>query len=101
MILRLWHGYAKPKDADTYQSMLLDTILPGIHRVKGCQGSYVLRRDWKDEVEFITLTLWQSVDAIREFAGPTLNKAVIYPAAEQLLVRYDDKSTHYDCFRSE
>jgi heme-degrading monooxygenase HmoA len=101
MITRLWHGYTRPEDADTYQEMLLRTILPGIHRIAGYRGSYVLRKDSDDEVEFITLTFWESMDAIRAFAGPSLTKAVIVPEAEKLLTRYDERSTHYTSFRSD
>ena len=101
MIARLWHGYTKPEDASTYHEMLLNTILPGIHRIAGYQGSYVLRKDSPDEVEFITLTFWESLDAIREFAGPDYEHSVIAPEAARLLTRHDEHSTHYDSSRSE
>lgn len=101
MITRLWHGYTKPEDANTYQEMLLSRILPGIHRVEGYKGSYVLRKDAENEVEFITLTFWESMAAVRRFAGPNYEVAVIALEAKELLTRYDEKSTHYDSFRSE
>ena len=101
MIARLWHGYTKPEDAPTYHEMLLTSILPGIHRIAGYQGSYVLRKDGKDEVEFITITFWESLDAIREFAGPDYERCVIVPEAAHLLVRHDERSTHYDSIRSD
>ena len=101
MIARLWHGYTKPEDAPTYHEMLLKTILPGIHRIAGYKGSYVLRKDGPDEVEFITLTFWESLDAIREFAGPDYEHSVILPEAARLLTRHDEYSTHYDASRSE
>jgi heme-degrading monooxygenase HmoA len=101
MITRLWHGYTKPEHAGTYQEMLLTTILPGIHRIAGYKGSYVLRKDGKDEVEFITLTFWESLDAVRQFAGPDYERAVIIPEAAALLIRHDERSTHYDSIKSE
>ena len=101
MITRLWHGYTKPEDAGTYQEMLLTNILPGIHRVSGYKGSYVLRKNGTDEVEFITLTFWESLAAVREFAGPDYERAVIIPEADALLLRHDERSTHYDSFRSD
>ena len=101
MIARLWHGYTRPADAGTYHEMLLSSILPGIHRIPGYKGSYVLRKEGKDEVEFITLTFWESIDAIREFAGPDYELSVIAPEAASLLVRHDELSTHYNASRSE
>ncbi|HKP92496.1 MAG TPA: hypothetical protein VJS88_01265 [Chthoniobacterales bacterium] len=101
MIARLWHGYTKPEDAPTYHEMLLKSILPGIHRIAGYKGSYVLRKEAETEVEFITITLWESVDAIREFAGPDYEKCVIAPDAAHLLTRHDVRSTHYDAVKSE
>jgi heme-degrading monooxygenase HmoA len=101
MITRLWHGYTTPTNAPTYQEMLLTRILPGIHRIAGYKGSYVLRKDGNDEVEFITLTLWESLDAIREFAGADCERAVIIPEAAALLTRHDERSTHYESIRSE
>jgi heme-degrading monooxygenase HmoA len=81
--------------------MLLKNILPGIHRIRGYKGSYVLRRDCGDEVEFITLTFWESLDAIREFAGPDYERSVIAPEAAKLLTRHDERSIHYESTRSE
>lgn len=101
MIARLWHGYTKPEDAPTYHDMLLKRILPGIHRIAGYKGSYVLRRDAGEEAEFITITFWESLDAIREFAGPDYERCVIAPDAAPLLTRHDERSTHYDSIRSE
>ena len=101
MITRLWHGYTRPENAGTYQEMLLTNILPGIHRVPGYKGSYVLRKDGKDEVEFITLTFWESLDAVRQFAGQDYERAVIIPEAAALLTRHDERSDHYESFRSD
>ena len=101
MIARLWHGHTKPEDAGTYHDMLLTSILPGIHRIAGYKGSYVLRKDAADEVEFITITFWESRDAIREFAGTDYERSVIAPEAAKLLTRHDERSTHYESTRSE
>ena len=101
MIARVWHGYTKPEQADTYEEMLRNTILPGIHRVAGYKGCYVLRKGEGAEVEFITVTLWESMDAVRQFAGPNYETPVIVPEAEDLLTRHDKKSTHYQAFYSE
>jgi heme-degrading monooxygenase HmoA len=97
MIMRIWHGWTRRKDADTYESMLRDEILPGIHRISGYLGAHLLRRNnGDDEVEFITITTWDTWDAIREFAGADGSASVIYPKAHDLLTRFDEYSEHYE-----
>jgi heme-degrading monooxygenase HmoA len=101
MIARLWHGYTHATNAPIYEQMLLTDILPGIHRVAGYKGCYLLQRQNGGEVEFITVTLWESLDAVRQFAGPDYTKSVIAPQAEALLTRHDPESVHYQCLRSD
>ena len=102
MISRIWHGWAKPEDADAYEKLLRSEILPGIHRVKGFKGATVLRRELKSEVEFVTLTLFDSIEAVREFAGDDYERAVILPQARKLLARFDERSAHYETvFRAD
>ncbi len=96
MISRVWHGWTRREDADAYERMLRSTILPGIHRVAGYRGADLLRRDGGDEVEFVTVTLFDSMDAVRAFAGPDYEKAVIHADARSLLTRYDEQSAHYE-----
>jgi heme-degrading monooxygenase HmoA len=101
MIARLWHGYTNRTNAPIYEKMLLGDILPGIRKLQGYRGCYVLQRKNGAEVEFITLTLWESIDAVRQFAGLDYTKAVIAPQAEILLTRYDAESVHYECVHSD
>ena len=96
MIARIWHGWTKPENADAYQQLLKTKILPGIHRVKGYRGAHLLRRESGREVEFITITMWDSMEAVREFAGRDRAHAVVPPEAQKLLARFDDASVHYD-----
>ena len=96
MIARIWHGYAKPGHADAYEAMLKPELLPGIGKVKGYKGSYLLRREAGEEVEFITIMLWDSIDAIRAVAGPDYETAVVPQERRQHLARYDPKSQHYE-----
>ena len=96
MIARLWHGWTKPENADEYESLLRTLILPKIHRVSGYNGAWLMRRRAGAEVEFVTLTFWDSWDAVREFAGESQNHAVIPEAARKLLSRFDEQSVHYD-----
>ena len=101
MISRVWHGWTKRENADSYERMLRTTILPGIHRVAGFQGADLLRRDDGDEVEFVTITRFDSMDAVRAFAGADYEVAVIHPDAQDLLTRYDARSAHYETIARE
>lgn len=96
MIARIWHGYTKPEHADAYEAMLKPELLPGISKVKGYRGSYLLRRNMGAEVEFITIILWESIDAIRAVAGADYETAVIPPERRKYLARYDAKASHYE-----
>ena len=95
MIARLWHGWTKPENADAYQKLLTAEILPGIHRVSGYRGAQLLRREAGEDVEFVTLTFFDSMDAVREFAGEDYEVAVIVPEGRALLARFDERSAHY------
>lgn len=97
MIARLWHGWTKPENADAYENLLRAKILPGIHRVKGYKGAWLMRRETEnEEVEFITLTVWESWDAIQEFAGVSQSHSVVPEEAQRLLSRFDQEAIHYD-----
>jgi heme-degrading monooxygenase HmoA len=92
----MWHGYTRSEDADAYDEILRNEILPRIHRIAGYRGCYLLRRDAGQEVEFVTLTMWDSWEAIEEFAGPSKTRAVIDPKADALITHCDEQSVHYD-----
>src|ERR1051325_6490849 len=96
MISRIWHGWTTPRDADAYEALLRDEMFPEIQRIPGARGAYLLRREAGDEVEFMTITQFDDMDAVRAFAGPELTRAVIHPAAHALLRRYDAHSVHYE-----
>jgi heme-degrading monooxygenase HmoA len=96
MIGRLWHGWTQPENAGAYESLLEEKILPGIHRVGGYRGAYLLRRETNGEIEFTTLTLFDSLDAVRAFAGEDYTTAVVPEEARKLLSRFDERSAHYE-----
>ena len=96
MIARLWHGWTTPENADPYENLLRHEMFPDIRRVEGSKGAYLLRRDAGKEVEFLTITLFESLDAVRRFAGENYQTAVLHPKAHALLSRYDAKSEHYE-----
>ena len=91
MIVRVWRGRTSRDNADAYQRLLATSVLPGIDRVQGFRGAELLRRDAGDEVEFMTLTRFASLDAVREFAGDDYERAVISEDADQLLSSFDDR----------
>ena len=96
MIARVWHGYTTPDNADAYESMLQPELLPGLSTKSGFRGSYVLRRPHGDEVEFITIILWDSLDDIRAVAGANYEAAVIPDERKRVLSRWDATAAHYD-----
>jgi antibiotic biosynthesis monooxygenase (ABM) superfamily enzyme len=96
VIARIWHGWTAPEDADAYEEFLRTKMFPSIHRVPGYLGADLLRRADGDEIAFITITRFESLDAIREFAGEDYEQAVVEPEARALLSHFDERSTHYE-----
>ncbi|MGD2147150.1 MAG: antibiotic biosynthesis monooxygenase [Anaerolineae bacterium] len=98
MISRIWHGRTTPENADTYEALLKEEIFVGIEerRIGGFRGSQLLRRDVGDEVEFVTIMRFESLDAVIEFAGDDHEVAVVPSAARAVLSRSDERSQHYE-----
>jgi heme-degrading monooxygenase HmoA len=96
MIARHWTGWTRPQDADAYEQLLRETVLPGLRRLDGYQGGYVLRRALGEEVEFVVVNLFVSLEAVRAFAGADYETAVFEPEALRLLCRVEPKALHYE-----
>ncbi|HEY2791899.1 MAG TPA: antibiotic biosynthesis monooxygenase [Micromonosporaceae bacterium] len=96
MISREWSCRCAPANADRYEQMLLTEILPELDQVEGCRGAYVFRRDVGDEVEFVVLHLFDSLDAIRAFAGADYETAVVPEPARAVLTSFDPVARHFD-----
>ena len=96
MIARIWHGYTRPEDADAYEAKLKPEMLPGIGKVPGYRGGYVLRRSLENEIEFITIMIWESLDAIKAVAGPNYTVSIIPEDRLKYLVRHDGHAVHYE-----
>jgi heme-degrading monooxygenase HmoA len=96
MIVRAWRGYASAAGADAYPKHLLESVRPKLERRAGFRGLWLLRRPAGEEIEYLVLTHWQSMDAIRAFAGDDPERAVVEPEARATLVRFDDLVTHYE-----
>ena len=95
MIARVWHGWTSAQNADAYERHLRTTVFPGIHRVEGYTGAHLFRRQDGEEVEFVAITYFESMDAVQGFAGPDYGVAVISEEAGKLLSRYDQRAEHY------
>ncbi len=96
MICRLWHGWTARASADDYARYLREELYPRLEGAAGYRGHHVLRRADGEEVEFVTLTWFDSLDAVRSFAGDEYELPVITERAQALLARYDDRAVHYD-----
>ncbi len=98
MISRIWHGWTTPEHADSYESLLKQEILVGIanREIEGYRGIELFRREAGQEVEFVTIMYFDSMAAVRTFAGADFDVAVVPPKAQALLSRYDSRSQHYE-----
>jgi heme-degrading monooxygenase HmoA len=96
MIGRVWRGWTTAELATGYVAHLRDATFPALAGIDGHAGAYALRREADGEVEFVVLTLWHSLDAVRAFAGDDYEVAVVPPEAERVLTRFEDTVTHYE-----
>lgn len=96
MIARIWSGAVRTTDADEYAGYIRETGFAEYGRTPGNRGAWLLRRDDKATTEFITLSLWETVDAIRAFAGEDIEAAVLYPEDQRYLIDGESRITHYD-----
>jgi antibiotic biosynthesis monooxygenase (ABM) superfamily enzyme len=96
VIARIWHGWTLPENADAYEEFLRTRMFPSIHRVPRSLGADLLRRDGASEIAFVTITRFESVEAVKAFAGEEYERAVVEPEARQLLSRFDERSEHYE-----
>lgn len=100
MIARTWHGMVPRARGDEYYGYLQETGLKEYRETPGNRGVFVLRRDEGDRAHFLLLTLWDSWDAIRAFAGPRTDRAVYYPRDREFLLELEPTVTHYDVLGS-
>jgi heme-degrading monooxygenase HmoA len=98
MIMRYWRGWATRENADAYQRIVSTTVLPHIASLglSGYHGAYLMRREVGDEVEFATITMFDSLDDVRAFAGDDYEQAYVPAEARAVLTRFDERCAHYD-----
>jgi heme-degrading monooxygenase HmoA len=100
MIARLWKGVAPDKpNADAYLRHLGAKVLPALATIDGYRDLRVLRREDRGRVEFLVMTFWDSMAAIRRFAGADPERSVVEPEARAVLAEYDDFVRHYEVER--
>ena len=98
MIVRIWHGWTTPGDADKYEALLKEEIFVGIQNrhIRGFKSIQLLRREVGEEVEFVTIMWFDSLDAVSEFAGENYEVAVVPEKARAVLSHFDERSQHYE-----
>jgi heme-degrading monooxygenase HmoA len=96
MIARIWTGATRADDRDRYLDYLKVTGLAEYARTPGLQSSLTLRRIVDDRAEFVLITLWDSMESIRGFAGESPDRAVFYPEDDRFLVERDEQVSHFE-----
>lgn len=98
MIKRIWHGWTSHENADVYEKLLKREIFPGIEakKVKGYRNIELLRRPLEDEVEFITVMQFETLDDVKNFVGEEYETAYVPERARAVLKRFDKCSQHYE-----
>ncbi len=98
MIARLWHGRTRLSDADTYAEFMRERAAPDYGSVEGLERLYFLRRDDGDVAHFLLVTLWDSMESVRQFAGDEPEKAKYYPEDDDFLLEKEETSALYEVF---
>ncbi len=98
MISRIWHGWTTHQNADKYEALLKEEIFVGIlnRHIPGFKNIQLLRRELKDETEFITIMIFDSIKSVEEFAGHDYEQAVVPQTARAVLSHFDERSQHYE-----
>lgn len=96
MIARIWRGWTRPEDAEAYVEYLQQTGAPGSLGTPGNHGFFILHRPSGDREEFVTVSLWDSLEAVKAFAGDDVEKAVFYPEDERFLVDRERTVSHFE-----
>ena len=96
MIARIWRGAVRRTDGDAYAEYMRETGLAAYAETPGNRGAWMLRRDAGDRTEFVMFTLWDSIEAVKAFAGEDYETAVFYPEDDRFLVERDLTASHYE-----
>ena len=101
-IKRVWHGWTTPENAAQYQNLLHNEVFAGIEakNIPGYQSIELMRRDTPDEVEFVTIMTFASLQSVIDFQGEDYTRCYVPEAAQRLLKRWDSVSTHYEAIEA-
>lgn len=98
MIARIWHGKTNASNATAYLEYLFKTGMPAYRATTGNQGAWVLRRIDNDIAHFITLSFWESQEAVSVFAGPDIRVAKYFPEDKKYLLEFEPTVMHFEVF---
>ena len=96
MIARLWRGWTSIENADAYERLLREQVFPNLQQIDGYRGGHILRQEANNEVEFVVMNLFDSLESVRAFAGPEYTVPVFEPEARQLLSKVEPLARHYE-----
>jgi heme-degrading monooxygenase HmoA len=96
MIVRMWQAQATAANAEAYERFVTTQVFTRLPEIDGHRGAYLLKRPIGDQVEYVVVTLWDSADAIRSFAGDVIDRAVVEPGARAVLSSFDDTVRHFE-----
>jgi heme-degrading monooxygenase HmoA len=96
MIARIWHGITAAAKSDEYLDYLNRTGVPDYRATQGNRGVYVLRRTEGEQAHFLTVSFWESMEAIKGFAGPDPERARYYPEDEEYLLGFEPTVEHFE-----
>ena len=101
-IKRVWHGWTTHENADQYQELLHKVVFPSIEakNISGFRSVELLRRDLKDEVEFVTIMTFNSLQNVKDFQGKDYKKSYVPEPAQKLLKRWDEMALHFDAIET-
>jgi heme-degrading monooxygenase HmoA len=100
MILRMWRARATTENAHKYVQHTTNKVFPALRAIEGHRGTYLLRRTADGDIEIVVLTLWDSMEAVRKFAGAEPEKAVVQPEARAVLISFDEFVSHFDMLQA-
>jgi heme-degrading monooxygenase HmoA len=96
MIARAWRGFAKPERADAYRRHFTAKVAPHLKDLSGHVGAFLLQKERGDEVEFLALTLWDSIESVKAFTGPDPQVAIVEPEGQAALSHFEEVATNYE-----
>lgn len=96
MIVRRWRAVATKANAEIYIRYFKQKVVPTLSKLDGSRGAWVMHRDTEGDVELVVLTLWESRDSIKAFAGADIGRAHVEPEARAVLAKFDDFADHYE-----